>query len=571
MKLSATHIILTQGEPLERRCHMSPHSAAKMCAFATAEHGNMSIFGVMMGALMIAFGGFAVDMMRYEAVRAELMNTLDRAALASASFSQDLVPEDVVEDYFAKAGLSDQLVNVITTQGLNFRRVDAFAEADTKPFFLNMVGLDNLHVSANSAAEQRITNVEVMLVLDVSGSMNTGGKIEALRVAARDFVDTVLQNDVDDKISIGIVPFNGQVNLGLTLRNKFNATHQNTAADVNCVDLPASVYTTTGISLSTGLPMTADVDTFSGTDTGGGYSTSNRSPSNANKWCPPQPTNVVRLPGQDIATLQGHITGLTAIGATSINAGMKWGLTLLDPGMRATYNEFILASAMPAALTTRPFEYEDEEAMKVIILMTDGEHFAEERLVDAYKAGTSPIWSSAADGNRSIFHSGLVNNASAANICNSRPFWVPHLGRFHSRAWNGTAPVSTACYVANAVTSGTTAMSWQAVWDAMRLTYVVQQFYVRGLGGSYWTYMDMFRTKTPTATMDTQLQTICGLAKAQNVIVYGIAFQAPSSGQTQIQGCATSMSYYYEAESNENLKTAFKTIANNISQLRLVQ
>ncbi len=545
--------------------------AGPFVSFTRNESGNLTVLGLVMGSLMIAFGGLAVDMMRYEATRAELQNTLDRAALAAASWSQNLNPEGVVEDYFAKAGLSEQLVNVEATQGLNFRRVDAKAEADTLPFFLNMVGLEKLHVNADSAAEQRISNIEVMMVLDVSGSMNSNNKLTGLKAAGTEFINTVLENDADDKISIGIVPFNGQVNLGPDLRAKFNATYQHGVANVNCVDLPAAVYSTTGISAATALPMTADVDTYSGTDTSNSYTTSNMTPSSGNKWCPPQPTNIVRLPGQDIGVLQGYVNNLVGVGATSINAGMKWGLALMDPEMRTAYADFITATKMPTSLADRPYDYTDDESMKVIVLMTDGEHFAEERLVDGYKTGPSPIYVSIADSNRSIFHPSLVVSTNATTICDSRPYFVPHLGQFHSRPWNGTAPVSTACYSATAPIVGANVMDWVQVWGAMRLSYVVQQFYVRALGGSHSGYMDIFRSKSPTGSMDTQLQSICALAKDQGVVVYGIAFSAPTAGQAQILGCATSTAYYFEAENNVQLTTAFRTIASNISQLRLIQ
>jgi hypothetical protein len=40
-------------------------------------------------------------------MRTSLQNTLDRATLAAASLSQQLDAEDVVTDYFDKAGLAD--------------------------------------------------------------------------------------------------------------------------------------------------------------------------------------------------------------------------------------------------------------------------------------------------------------------------------------------------------------------------------------------------------------------------------------------------------------------------------
>jgi carbon monoxide dehydrogenase subunit G len=46
---------------------------------------------------------------------------------------------------------------------------------------------------------------------------------DALKIAAKEFVDTVLSSDAEHKISIGIVPFNGQVNL-----TNLNAPHSYT-------------------------------------------------------------------------------------------------------------------------------------------------------------------------------------------------------------------------------------------------------------------------------------------------------------------------------------------------------
>ncbi len=71
-------------------------------------------------------------------------------------------------------------------------------------------------------------------------------------------------------------------------------------------------------------------------------------------------------------------------------------------------------------------------------------------------------------------------------------------------------------------------------------------------------------------TMNSTLQTSCNQAKSNGVIVYGIAFEAPANGQAQISGCASSPAHYFDAQGLE-IQTAFRTIANSISQLRLTQ
>ena len=82
--------------------------------------------------------------------------------------------------------------------------------------------------------------------------------------------------------------------------------------------------------------------------------------------------------------------------------------------------------------------------------------------------------------------------------------------------------------------------------------------------------MTAFRTQTETGTMDTQLQTMCSAVKNQGVTIYGIAFEAPTNGQTQISSCASSPAHYFNATGIQ-IKTAFRAIASNISQLRLTQ
>ena len=394
-----------------------------------------------------------------------------------------------------------------------------------------------------------------MLVLDVSGSMAANNKLVNLKTAANAFIDPVLASDAEQRISIGIVPFNGQVNLGATLIAKYNAQYPTGVTNVNCVDLPASVYNAAGISRTLALPRTAHSDTYSATSITSSYVAYNNTGSATlnlgNVWCPPQPGNIVRLPSQSIAGLQSQINGLTAVGATSINAGLKWGLALLDPSARSMYDEFILAGNIPARLTGRPYEYTDNEAMKVIVLMTDGEHFAEERVNDTYKSGLSPIYRSAADSNYSIFHSAVAG---------ANKYWVPHLGTWQAQPWTSSAYTGTAPQ-----------QTWPQVWAMMRQSYVAWQFYGRPLGTTaYNTARADFRNQTATTSMDSQLQSICGLAKANAVIVYGIAFEAPINGQTQIRGWSTSTAHYFNA-SGLQISTAFNAIASNISQLRLTQ
>ena len=554
----------------------APRIAAPMRRFVRhmirRDEGSLAIFAMMLSLLMLMMGGIAVDLMRYESRRTTLQNTLDRSTLAAASMAQDLDSKEVVNDYFTKAGLHQYLTSVTVTQGINYKEVAADAVADTQPMFLQMLGINEFDADGHSMAEQRINNVEIMLVLDVSGSMASNSKLVNLKTAAKTFVSTVLSGDDEHRISIGIVPFNGQVNLGTTLLSKYNATLPNGATNVNCVDLPTAAYGGVSLSNTLDLPMTADADTYSGTNATTSYLSYTDSnyavPNPANKWCPPLAGNIVRLPSQTISTLQTQIDGLSAVGATSINAGMRWGLTLLDPDSRNMYTQLIASSDMVAGMAGRPFDFSDNDAMKVVVLMTDGEHFAEDRVTNDYKAGASNIFKSSNDGNYSIrFTSGRPACAGA------NQYFVPHL-----TASNAACPFYQAAPWTNATSTGTAVeQTWPQVWSVMRLKYVAWHLYARGLGTdsssrslAYNNAVAAMRVQTATTVMDTQLQDVCSMAKDGGVIVYGIAFEAPTNGQAQIADCSTGPAYYFNAQGLQ-ITTAFSAIASNISQLRLTQ
>ncbi|OWQ98233.1 pilus assembly protein [Sphingopyxis witflariensis] len=83
-------------------------------------------------------------------------------------------------------------------------------------------------LTANCAAKLEISNTDVMLVLDVTGSMsrtNAGdsvSKIVGLRNATMIFFDTLTKAEIGDgKLRFGVVPYSGTVNVGAIL-NKAN-------------------------------------------------------------------------------------------------------------------------------------------------------------------------------------------------------------------------------------------------------------------------------------------------------------------------------------------------------------
>lgn len=534
---------------------------APLRRFVHDEDGSMIVFGLVLFTIMLMIGGLAVDLMRFESTRTALQQAADRCVLAAASLTQALEPADVVNDCMLKADKAQYLTGVQVDEGLNYREVTATATAATNPMFMHLMGIDELDAPAASKAEQKITNVEIVLVLDVSGSM-AGTKLSKLKTAAKEFVDTLLAKDINNRISIAIVPYNAQVNLGAVLRAKYNAVNQHGVTDVDCLEVPAEAYASSGVSRTLSIPMAAYADVINATDWDDEYTSPYYArPVSNSQFCRKQQRNIVRLPSHDIALLKSQIGNLEADGNTSIMLGMKWGLALLDPAARPMFDELIAARKIPAYFALRPFDWDDEEAMKVIVLMTDGNHVSHTKINDEFKTGPSPIYRSDADNNYSIHLPDYATNSS-------RPYYVPHRDEWRSAAWTSEYGGGRA-----------TRQDWQEIWANMRLSYVAWQFYGRSASWNQSSrYNDAIKmlasTYASVSQMNSQLQQSCTLAKENDVLVYGIAFQAPPDGTEQIRDCTLTSNptdtRFWDVNDLE-IQNAFRAIASQISYLRLTQ
>ena len=185
--------------------------------FIGTEDGNITIFSTLMTVLMLMLAGASVDFMRHEASRVRLQTTLDRAVLAAADLDQEQQPADVVADYVAKAGLADYLTGVRIDQNFQERVVTATAGADLDTMFLHISGHDSLMAQTLSAAEERIANVEISLVLDISGSMRWNDRMTNMKPAAKGFVEKVMTDNSGGVTTLNLIPFAGSVNPGDTM------------------------------------------------------------------------------------------------------------------------------------------------------------------------------------------------------------------------------------------------------------------------------------------------------------------------------------------------------------------
>lgn len=72
-------------------------------------------------------------------------------------------------------------------------------------------------------------------------------------------------------------------------------------------------------------------------------------------------------------------------------------------------------------------------------------------------------------------------------------------------------------------------------------------------------------------TSTNQAINLCENMKDENVIVFAVAFQAPSSAKDTLRECATASENFFDASNGDQLRTAFQNIAVNLANLRLSQ
>lgn len=570
--------------------------------FAEQEDGNVTIFSVFMLVLILTITGASVDIMRFEATRAKMQGTLDRAVLAAADLDQEQDPTAVVNDYMAKAGLADVLADVQVDQGINYRTVSASGRVNMDTIFLHMSGFDTLTAPADSTAEEKVSNVEISLVLDVSGSMG-GTRIENMRNAAAEFVDTVIQSSSTDTglTTVSVVPYNATVNLGDTVGDYFNLYNLYATRNQNngwgngdqdapgnslchnnaenydegqasaacetgsepivhyssCPTFEASDFRSVAVSPSQVLGRLAHFDL---------YSTNQYSTSISNPWCKTGNTSAVMAHSADATALKNHINSLNAGGNTAIDLGVKWGVAMLDPAMRPAIAEMANDGLVVPDAAARPAAYDDPEAIKFVVVMTDGENTTQYDLKEHHKYGFSKVYvddrgtSDKSDDRYSV----KVHDKPGDD--DDVYYWVRYRDGYYSQRYrNYPDGGSSAKKIANVE------LFERFGTKAAGKKFLEKPYYDGWV--TYSEYVDMYYAYEATVDgneADNRLDDICDAAKDEGIVIFTVGFEAPSGGQAAMRNCASSDAHYFDVEGVEITET-FHAIARQINSLRLIQ
>ena len=569
--------------------------------FRKDEDGSIIIFSIFMFVLVLWFGGMSVDLMRFETTRAKLQGTLDRATLAAADLDQVLSPADVVRDYFSKAGMLEFLDGEpIVDQGINYRVVTANGKAVMPLFFYDLpkvfsspftAELTTLTVSGASTAEERVTDVEVSLVLDVSGSMKRDNRIQNLRPAARDFVSTVLANNTNAPqglITISIVPYSAVVNPGTDIVPHLNVNRAHNYS--TCLLFDDDEFLTTELDLNASYDHVAHFDPD-------WESNADQFQPIEYPWCHTDDHNAIVPHTTNEAALHTHINDLTPYGNTAIDMGMKWGVALLDPSTNAIISALAGQpdTGVPMIASTRPEAHTQSDVLKVIVLMTDGSNTQQYDLYDGFKFELSPVWFNRESATQSIIDvpynrtSVQYDGADTTSRWDDYFYWNGYPSTSYIQRYpNGFADRNE--YI-NATPNGpfggpgtgdhyandTFNAHWQDLYAIRTYNEINRDYFWDAYNNTSMTYSEYRAADygidynvVNSSRADDRLSDICEVARNEGIIIYTVAFEAHIGGRAALRDCASSASHYFDVQGTD-ISAAFSAIASDIRALKLTQ
>ena len=192
--------------------------------FGRNRRGNVAMLSAFMITAIFALTGLAVDFGYTFRQKSKVQYAMDSALLAGALARQrGLADEDVIDEIrtYANSLLGDN------DGGMNCTPIGVVFNEESEdivgtiscsqPTFISMImGHDDMNFSVSSTSTFSVGKVDVAFVFDVSGSMNSYGRLDLLKEAAEVAFDELLPDDQvrDGSVRLGIVTYNNSVNAG---------------------------------------------------------------------------------------------------------------------------------------------------------------------------------------------------------------------------------------------------------------------------------------------------------------------------------------------------------------------
>lgn len=373
--------------------------------FARDRGGNFIVMaGVVLAVLAMAVG-FAVDIGQMMNARSALSSAIDAAVTSTArdlttGTATEAEATKIIKIYLDANSTGGVLANnqiVIDKVILDRTKytLEVSAHADV-PLYFPLFGMEKTRrVSQTGKGVYSFRQLEIAMMLDLTGSMKDGTKVRDLKNAAKDAIDTIFrdQSPTRPRVRVALIPYANAVNVGRSLAASSvfieNSEGDRKQALGNAIQRPAA-----NTSNSTNNPYNCATERkgdYQYTDDGPGLSMVNRdifitsfsggsAGFSASIMCPK--AEIMPLTS-DAQALKSRIDAFEFEGGTAGHIGVQWSWYLLSPNW---------AGALPEA--QRPMDYDRTKIGKYAILMTDGlfnlSYFDASTDRGVYKDGKAP-------------------------------------------------------------------------------------------------------------------------------------------------------------------------------------
>lgn len=343
--------------------------------FGSCNSGSAGILFGLLLTITVALIGSAVDLGRWLHARAITIAALDSAVLSAGRILQVNNSDEATalataeslykENTRQRAKLKKDTIKFVITD--NGTAISAEGEARIETSFMNLVSIDSLPLLNLSGSEfskavlaiggHAEQNIEISLMLDVSGSMGSGTKFQDMKLAAKDLINIVVYDNQGTFYSkVAVAPFSSQVrppaaildavrgpgpfkNQKPLMQDGKTDTHHATACVAERVGDERFSDAAPGPDAYVMPAYWGDKDCEIGKE-----------------------TEVMSL-SNDKAALLSKIDGLGLSGSTAGHLGTAWAWYMLSPAW---------ASILPDG--SKPGAYGQDKLKKIAILMTDGEY-----------------------------------------------------------------------------------------------------------------------------------------------------------------------------------------------------
>lgn len=361
-----------RDKALERLSSLRADTRAITRQFIKQDSGAIAIIAAIVMPVLMLFSAAMLDYANAARLRSASASSLDAALLAAARglSTGELSEADLetfVNEYFEANMLGKSLnASSIGTVLASFDEetglISGSVSATANAVFTQILNPNGVDVGVDAQVTVSLLNIELALVLDVTGSMG-GSKLLALQAAATELVEILIPTDGSDDsladVRISLVPYSDLVNVG---DHELDITGYSSGE--SCVYERAGSLAfndTAPVGQLSGAPM--DDDGIANLPpNGNGLRPSKTLVSDPRNFRGYICNNPELLPlTADSEELTNQIDDFSADGWTAGHIGIQWGWYTLSPNY---------AGVWPA--DSAPTQYNENDTLKVMVVMTDG-------------------------------------------------------------------------------------------------------------------------------------------------------------------------------------------------------